>query len=152
MHSGLAKVLAAVAVMAAMVFPQTAPAGRHPAYSFINLMTPAFKPIVGDMAWMPDGRLAMVTLVMKNHDHLTGPSDAYLLDGVLKGTAADVTVKKYATGFYTPLGLRVVDGNVYILDNKEGILKLIDADRNDSAESRTVLYSNGIKGKIGRAS
>jgi hypothetical protein len=139
-------VLAAAAFFGAALPPTVAAAaGRHPSYTFTSLLKSDFKPIVGGMDWMPDGKLALVTLLMKSHDHVSGPSDVFLLDGVLKGGAADVTVKKYASGFYTPLGLKVVDGSVYVLDNREGILKLVDADKDGVAEGRSVLWDKGIK-------
>lgn len=119
--------------------------GRHPGYTFTSLMKPDFQPLVGDMDWMPDGKLALVTLNQKNHEHFSGPSDVYILDGVLKGSANDVTIKKYASGFYTPLGLKVVDGDIYVNDNRDGILKLLDADKNGVAEGRTVIWEKGIK-------
>lgn len=117
----------------------------HPAYSATSLMKTDFKPIVGDIDWLPDGRLLVMTMVMKSHDHVSGPSDLYILDGVLKGGADAVTVKKYASGFYTPQGVKVVDGQVYVLDNKEGIIRLTDADKDDVAEARAVVWSEGIK-------
>lgn len=124
------------------VWAQTA---KNPAFSYTTLMKPGFQPIVGDIQWMPDGRLLVMTMIMKSHDHVSGPSNLLLLDGVLKGGADAVTVKTYATGFYTPQGLAVVDGQVYVLDNREGIIKLTDADRNDAAEARSVIWSEGIK-------
>jgi hypothetical protein len=123
----------------------TAAPSFHPAYTFTSLLKSDFEPIVGDMDWMPDGRLAVVTLLMKNHDHQSGPSDVFILDGVLKGGPDLVTVKKFASGFYTPQGLKVVDGYVYVLDNREGIIRLTDADKNDIAETRTVIWTQGIK-------
>jgi glucose/arabinose dehydrogenase len=117
----------------------------HPAYASTSLMKADFKPVVGDIEWLPDGRLLVMTMVMNSHDHVSGPSDLYILDGVLKGGADAVTLKKYASGFYTPQGLEVVDGQVYVLDNKEGIIRLTDADKNDVAEARTVVWSEGIK-------
>lgn len=119
--------------------------GRHPAYSYTTLMKPGFQPIVGDIKWMPDGKLLVMTMIMKSHDHVSGPSDLLILDGVLKGTANDVTMKTYASGFHTPLGLEVVDGVVYALDNKEGVLKLIDANQDGVAESRSAVWTEGIK-------
>jgi glucose/arabinose dehydrogenase len=127
----------------------TLPAGsqtaKNPAFTYTSLMKSGLQPIVGDIEWMPDGRLLVMTMVMKGHDHVSGPSNLLLLDGVLKGGPEAVTVKTYATGFYTPLGLEVVNGQVYVLDNKEGILKLTDADKDDVAEARSVVWSEGIK-------
>src|SRR5690606_134816 len=139
LHSRIALIAAAAVSMA---LSQT---GRHPSYTYTTLMKPGFQPIVGDIKFMPDGKLLVMTMIMKSHDHVSGPSNLLLLDGVLKGTANDVTVKTYASGFYTPLGLEVVDGQVYALDNKEGVIKLTDADKDGVAESRSVVWSEGIK-------
>lgn len=141
-----APALAAAAILAGCLpgFAGAAP-GRHPAYAFTSLIKPDFQPIVGAMDWMPDGKLALVTLVMKDHDPFSGPSDVFLLDGALKGPAASITVRKYASGFYTPLGLKVVDGVVYVLDNKQGLLKLVDADKDGVAEGKVAIWEKGIK-------
>lgn len=148
-HRRPARAMAAMA--AATVLSGNAPGialaapGRHPAYAFTSLLKPDFQPIVGAMDWMPDGKLALATLVMKDHDPFSGPSDVFILDGALKDPAASVTARKYASGFYTPLGLKVVDGIVYVLDNKQGLLKLVDADKDGFAEGKVAIWEKGIK-------
>lgn len=135
----------AIAFAVAAAVSAAAAPGRHPAYTFTSLMKPGLQPIVGDIDWMPDGKLALLTMVMKSHDHVSGPSDLLLLDGVLKGGPEAVTIRKYASGFYTPQGIRVVDGQVYVLDNRDGLLRLVDADGDGAAEGRTVIWSEGIQ-------
>ncbi len=132
-------------VVVAAISLGLAQTGRHPAYTFTTLLKSGFRPIVGDIKWMPDGKLLVLTMVMDGHNHVSGPSNLLLLDGVLAGTANDVSSKTFASGFYTPQGLEVVDGQVYVLDNKEGVIKLTDADKDGVAEARAVIWSEGIK-------
>src|SRR4051812_42769806 len=68
----------------------------HPGYTAQSLMPPGFQPSVGGLDWRPDGRLAVLTMLIKDHDEKSGPSDLFLLDHVLDGKPSAVTLKKYA--------------------------------------------------------
>lgn len=118
----------------------------HPGYRAVSLLPKGFEPSVGGLDWWPDGRLAVLTMLIKDHDEKSGPSDLYLLDHVLDGNPASITMKKYATGFHIPTGVRVVDGKAYVLDNRDGLYRLDPiAGRTDTA-SLTLITDKGVKG------
>ena len=74
-------------------------AGVHPSYDLRTLATPDFRPKVGAMAFLPDGRLLVTTW-----DAVGG---VYLLDNVTGKTGLPVRVKRIATGLAEPLGIEV---------------------------------------------
>lgn len=129
--------------------PGAAPAAiqvTHPGYRAANLMPSGFEPSVGGLDWMPDGRLAVLTMLIKDHDHVAGPSDLLLLDHVLDGNPSAITIKKYATGFHIPMGVRVVDGKAYVLDNRDGLFRLDEIAGKTDTASLTLITDKGVKG------
>lgn len=106
--------------------------GVHPSLKIIDILPPDFKPKVGGIAFLPDGRLAISTW---------DPEGAvYFLDHVT-GTDVDpkkVGVHRFAAGLAEPLGLNVVDGDVYVLQKQE-LTHLIDRDGDDVADSYVAL-------------
>jgi hypothetical protein len=126
--------------------PVQAAQSTHPGYLASSLLPPGFQPSVGGLAWWPDGRLAVLTLLIKDHDHVAGPSDLYLLGNVLNGNAGAITLKKYATGFHIPLGLEVVDGKAYVLDNRDGFYRLDPIEGKTDTAKLTLLTDKGVKG------
>lgn len=138
--AGLCLALLAFAPPAAMAAAQMV----HPGYKSESLLPAGFQPSVGGLDWWPDGRLAVLTMLIKDHDHVSGPSDLFLLDHVLDGNPALITSKKYATGFHIPTGVRVVDGKAYVLDNRDGLYRL-DEVKPDSAKL-TLITEKGVKG------
>jgi hypothetical protein len=97
--------------------------GVHPSYDLVNFRPTSFRPAVGGMDFLPDGRLAICTW------DATGA--VYLLDN-LNGPGA-VTVKRFAEGLGEPLGLRVIDGVIHVTQKQE-VTKLIDLDGDDVAD------------------
>ena len=118
----------------------------HPGYTAQSLLPPGFEPSVGGLDWWPDGRLAVLTMLIKDHDEKSGPSDLFLLDHVLDGKASSITVKKYATGFHIPTGVRVVDGKAYVLDNRDGLFRLDPIAGKTDTASLTLITDKGVKG------
>jgi hypothetical protein len=97
--------------------------GVHPSYDLVNFRPTNFRPAVGGMDFLPDGRLAVSTW------DSTGA--VYLL-GNLNGPGA-VTVQRFAEGLGEPLGLRVIDGVIHVTQKQE-VTKLIDLDGDDVAD------------------
>lgn len=97
--------------------------GVHPSYDLVNFRPTTFRPAVGGMDFLPDGRLAICTW------DSTGA--VYLL-GNLDGPGA-VTVHRFAAGLGEPLGLRVIDGVIHVTQKQE-VTKLIDLDGDDVAD------------------
>lgn len=142
------RIRACLALLPLLGLPPTAQAAQsmHPGYKESSLLPSGFEPSVGGLAWWPDGRLAVLTMLIKDHDHVAGPSDLYLLGNVRDGNAGAITLKKYATGFHIPLGLEVVDGKAYVLDNRDGLYRLDPIEGKTDTAKLTLLTDKGVKG------
>ena len=99
-------------------------AGVHPALKLVELRPPGFEPKVGGMDFLPDGRLVLCTWDPQG--------DVFVLGGVT-GDATDVTVQRFATGLAEPLGVKVLDGRVFVLQKQE-LTELIDPDGDGTAD------------------
>lgn len=111
----------------------TALEGVHPSYDLSTLHSSSFRPRVGGLAFLPDGRLLVTTW-----DKMGG---VYLLGGVETGDTSKITVKRIASGLAEPLGIEVVDGEIYVLQKQE-LTHLIDRDGDEVIdEYRTVCNS-----------
>src|SRR5690554_367230 len=93
--------------------------GVHPSFDLQDLHTTSFKPKVGGLAFMPDGKLLVTTW-----DAVGG---VYILDNFQPDDQGDLQVKRIAAGLAEPLGLEVVDGEIYVLQKHE-LTHLIDLD------------------------
>ena len=93
--------------------------GVHPSYDLTQARPDDFFPKVGGMDFLSDGRL-----VVSLWDAEGG---VYILDGVESGNPAKMTAKKIAAGLAEPLGLKVVDDNIFVLQKQE-LTQLIDHD------------------------
>ncbi|WP_329287642.1 ricin-type beta-trefoil lectin domain protein [Streptomyces sp. NBC_00691] len=90
--------------------------GVHPNYTLTGLRPQGFEPQVSAMDWLPDGRLAVTTWGGSNNT--TG--EVYLLGNVTGNTGPDkVTVKKVASGLKEPMGVKYVDGKLYVSQKHE---------------------------------
>ena len=94
-------------------------AGVHPSYDLTSARPPGFTPKVGGMDFLSDGRLAISTW--------DAEGAVYLLDGVQTGDPARITTQKIATGLAEPLGLKVVDDTIFVMQKQE-LTKLVDRD------------------------
>lgn len=106
----------------------TAVEGVHPSYDLTTLHTEVFQPRVGGLAFLPNGKLLVSTW-----DKVGG---VYLLDGVVGGDS--VVVKRIAEGLSEPLGLEVVDGEIYVLQKHE-LTKLVDTDGDEVIDEYQVV-------------
>jgi hypothetical protein len=99
---------------------QTLPLNRlHPGFTLVNLRPADFQPDVSGMDFLPDGRLAVCTWG-GDRNALTTPSKngrLHLLSGVT-GATPSPTVQTVATGLQEPLGLKVVDGEIYMSERQ----------------------------------
>ncbi|HEY9489780.1 MAG TPA: c-type cytochrome, partial [Chryseosolibacter sp.] len=110
--------------------------GVHPSYDLQTIHGQDFKPRVGGLAFLPDGRLLVTTW-----DTIGG---VYMLEGVESGDPAKVSVKRIASGLAEPLGIEVVDGDIYVLQKQE-LTQLIDLDGDEIIdEYRAVCNSWGV--------
>ena len=69
------------------------------------------------MTFAPDG-----TLYVSTWDSLGA---VYALEGVATGDTNQIEIRTYATGLAEPLGLEVVDGDLYVMQKHE-LTHLID--------------------------
>ncbi len=97
----------------------------HPAMVLENFRGPDFRPPVGAMEFLPDGRLAITTW---------SPEGAVYFLGNLHGEKpGGVTVHRFASGLGEPLGLRYWKGDLYVTQ-KEEVTRLRDTDGDDVAD------------------
>ncbi len=97
----------------------------HPAYTLSQARPDHFLPKVAGMDFLPDGRL-----VVSTWDAMGG---VYILDNVASGDPKKITVKQFARGLAEPLGLKVVDGQIFVLQKQELTL-LVDNNGDDVAD------------------
>ena len=89
----------------------------HPSYTLTQARPEGFLPKVSGMDFLPDGRL-----VVSTWDALGA---VYLLENVESGDPSKIKVKRIAQGLAEPLGVKVVDGAIYVLQKQE-LTKLVD--------------------------
>jgi cytochrome c len=97
----------------------------HPSYTVTQARPDEFLPKVAGMDFLPDGRLLVSTW-----DAMGG---VYILDHVDSGDPKKITVKQFARGLAEPLGLKVVNGEIYVLQKQE-LTRLVDTDGDDVAD------------------
>ncbi|MGC7099584.1 family 16 glycoside hydrolase [Amycolatopsis lurida] len=96
--------------------------GVHPGLTLTNLRPDGFEPQVSAMDWLPDGRLAIAT--WGGTDNELG--EVHLLSGVSGNTdPSKVRTRKIAEGLKEPMGLKFVDGKLYVSE-KDGLTELND--------------------------
>ncbi|CAL9657338.1 family 16 glycoside hydrolase [Streptomyces sp. enrichment culture] len=107
----------------------------RPNLDLTDLRPDGFEPQVTGMDWLPDGRLAIST--WGGTDNVAG--EVYLLDNVTGRTSRDkVTVEKVAEGLREPMGIKYVDGSLYV-SQKHELTRLVDEDGDDVTDTyRTV--------------
>ncbi|EGX56646.1 large, multifunctional secreted protein [Streptomyces zinciresistens K42] len=94
----------------------------RPDLDLTDLRPEGFEPQVSGMDWLPDGRLAITTWGGTD----TTAGEVYLLDNVTGATSRDkVTVKKIASGLREPMGIKYVDGSLYV-SQKHELTRLVD--------------------------
>ncbi len=107
----------------------------HPDFTLTDLRPAGFQPQVTAMDWLPDGRLAIATWGGSE----TKLGEVYLLDNVTgKTSPAQVTTKKIAGGLQEPMGIKYVDGKLYVSE-KSRLVELNDTNGDEVADNlRTV--------------
>ncbi|GIH29530.1 hypothetical protein Aph01nite_78400 [Acrocarpospora phusangensis] len=107
----------------------------HPDFTLTDLRPDGFEPQVTAMDWLPDNRLAIAT--WGGSENKLG--EVYLLDNVTGDTSpAQVTTKKIASGLQEPMGIKYVDGKLYVSE-KSRLVELNDTNGDEVADNlRTV--------------
>lgn len=97
--------------------------GVHPSFDLVNFRPSGFRPAVGGLDFLPDGRLVVSTWDAAGAVYLLGN-----LDG-----PGEVTVHRFAEGLGEPLGVKVIDGVIHVTQKQE-VTKLVDVDGDDVAD------------------
>ena len=100
----------------------------HPSYDLSRVRPRGFEPRVGGLDVTPEGRLVISTW----------DGDVYILDNVTGDSDSRATVKKIASGLYEPLGLTVVDGEIYVFQRWE-LTHLVDTDGDEIIDEYRVV-------------
>lgn len=102
----------------------------HPSYDLSQARPNGFSPKVGGMDFLSDGRMVISTW--------DSEGSIYIVDGVSTGDPSQMSYKRIAHGLAEPLGLKVVNDEIYILQKQE-LTQLIDHDGDElTDEYRTV--------------
>ncbi|MCB0518187.1 MAG: DUF1080 domain-containing protein [Lewinellaceae bacterium] len=107
--------------------------GVHPSYDLSQARPADFFPKVGGMDFLSDGRL-----VVSLWDAEGG---VYIISNVQSGDPSQMKAKKIASGLAEPLGLKVVDDEIYVLQKQE-LTKLIDHDGDEVIDEYYALCNN----------
>jgi cytochrome c len=92
-------------------------AGVHPGYDLSEARPADFFPKVGGMDFRSDGKM-----VVSLWDAEGG---VYVIDNAQSGDPSKMKATKIASGLHEPLGLKVVDDTIYVLQKQE-LTKLVD--------------------------
>ncbi|MET0284761.1 MAG: family 16 glycoside hydrolase [Polyangiales bacterium] len=104
----------------------------HPSFALGTVRPHRFKPMVGGIDFLPDG-----TPVISTWD---GRGSVYTLHGA-GGDPEQIELRPIAEGLSEPLGLKVVDGEIYVLQKHE-LTRLVDRDH-DGVTDDYQTVSNG---------
>jgi PKD repeat protein len=114
--------------------------GVNPAYDLVNLRPAGFEPKVTGLEWMGDD-LLVLTWGDDDGDpsSVTAAGEVWRLSGVKDADdPADVTPTKIAAELREPMGIKVVDGDIYVSE-KHQLSRLIDADANGVYEGKATV-------------
>lgn len=101
----------------------------NPGYTLTDLRPAGFEPQVSAMDWLPDGRLAVTTWGGSTETK----GEVYVLDHVTGDTGPEkVTYKKIAGGLREPMGIKYVDGKLYVSE-KHQLTELSDIEGDNTA-------------------
>jgi cytochrome c len=89
----------------------------HPSFRLVNIRPQGFEPKVAAMDFLSDGRMVLSTW--------SPDGGVYILEGIQGEDASAVKIKKIASGLAEPLGVKVVDDRIFVLQKQE-LTELID--------------------------
>ncbi|PYC63894.1 hypothetical protein C7C45_31230 [Micromonospora arborensis] len=106
----------------------------HPGYTLTNLRPTGFQPKVTGMDWLADGRLVICTWGGSDQSGTSQDGEVWILGNTGGSTSpGTVTTKKIAGGLKEPMGLKVVDGVVYVSE-KQRLTRLVNTGGDEVAE------------------
>jgi len=122
--------------------PLSAP---NPAFTIEQARPEDFKPSVGAMAFMADGKLAVTTFPPANNGIFREETNGalYIVANPTEKDPAKIKVKKIADDLHDPLGMAFHDGALYIADRNE-VSKWTDTDGDGYPDKRESFASGWI--------
>ncbi|WP_420399685.1 PA14 domain-containing protein [Flagellimonas sp.] len=102
----------------------------HPSFTLYQARPDDFKPRVGGMDFKSDS-----TLILSTWD---AEGSVYAIKNYLSGDPKAITVNRIASGLAEPLGVKVVDDEIYVLQKQE-LTKLIDHDGDELIDEYQVV-------------
>ena len=97
----------------------------HPAFTLSQARPKTFTPKVGGLDFFSDGRMAVSTW--------DAAGSVYIVTNAASGDPASMTATKIAEGLAEPLGLKVVDDTIFIMQKQE-MTKLVDLNGDGSID------------------
>jgi cytochrome c len=94
----------------------------HPSFDLTQARPDSFKPKVGGMDFLSDGRLVVSTW--------DSSGSVYVVENVQKGDTSAMKTKRIAFGLAEPLGLKVIHDTIYVMQKHE-MTRLVDTDHDD---------------------
>ncbi len=124
---------------AALALPFAVPAqplipGVHPSFTITSLRPAGFNPQVSGLDFLPNGDLVVSTWEGFG-TAAGGPGRVFILKNAQTGNAALITYSTFATNMNEPLGLKVVNGEIYLID-KDSLSQLVDANKDEVLDSK----------------
>lgn len=108
----------------------------HPSLTKTILHNSKFKPMVGGLDFFPDGRLVVTTW-----DSL---GQVFIIPNATKADSSNVNPKRIAWGLAEPLGVKVVDNRLFVLQKQE-LTELIDLDGDEVIDQyKTICNGWGV--------
>ncbi len=103
----------------------------YPHFTISSLRPPGFNPQVSGLDFLPNGDLVVTTWYGFGNTSPGGPGNAYILKNVESGDSTKITVSTLASNLNEPLGLKVVNGQVYEVD-MDSLVQLVLDSTNDT--------------------
>ncbi len=117
----------------------------HPAYTVEQARPDDFRPQVGALAFLPDGKLAVTSFPPANNGVFRDAYNGtlYIIDNPTERDPAKIAVRKISEDLHDPLGMNVVDGVLYLCDRNE-VSKWTDTDGDGYPDKRETFSSGWV--------
>lgn len=117
----------------------------HPGYTLEQARPESFKPQVGEMFFLPDGRLVLTTFKPnKGPRVLQEPNGTvYLVENPTEKDTSQIKITKITDELFDPLGVNYLNGALYICDRNE-VTKWTDSDADGVPDQRETFASGWV--------
>ncbi|WP_254550865.1 hypothetical protein [Catellatospora tritici] len=106
----------------------------HPNFTLTNLRPSGFEPRVTGMDWLADSRLVICTWGGTNDSGTSQAGEVWILGNTGGNTSPGaVTTKRIGSNLKEPMGLKIVDGVVYVSE-KMRLTRLVDTNGDEVAD------------------